>query len=197
MATLLLTGFDIWGREAYNSSWETLAEARIEPRPGWKIHRAKLPVSWRYAFPQWRAEMPADTRAIVCFGMSSRKSIDCERIAINLTASELPDADGQLPESEYLVPAAPAAYLSTLPIGSLAADLRKQNIPAGVSHYAGSYICNALFFRVMHFLESERLSIPAGFIHVPHYEAEGGLPREILQAGVSTICASLVDSVAG
>jgi pyroglutamyl-peptidase len=35
------------------------------------------------------------------------------------------------------------------------------------SHYAGGYLCNFTFYRLMHLIATEHNELVAGFIHVP------------------------------
>ncbi|WP_026665328.1 pyroglutamyl-peptidase I family protein [Butyrivibrio sp. FC2001] len=46
--------------------------------------------------------------------------------------------------------------------------MTKEGIPSELSYSAGAYVCNDLFYRVMHYLKEKALDIPAGFIHVPN-----------------------------
>lgn len=65
-----------------------------------------------------------------------------------------------------MVPGGPAAYFSTLPIKAQAAALRAAGIPAAVSQSAGTFVCNHVFYGLMHALTGA----PArgGFIHIPY-----------------------------
>jgi len=44
-------------------------------------------------------------------------------------------------------------------------DLTQKGYPCALSEDAGTYVCNALFYRVMFFLADS--GVPAGFIHLP------------------------------
>ena len=46
------------------------------------------------------------------------------------------------------------------------AALRRRGIPAGVSQTAGTFVCNHVFYGLMHVLRRER-GVRGGFMHVP------------------------------
>jgi pyroglutamyl-peptidase len=69
-----------------------------------------------------------------------------------------------------VVPEGPAAYFSTLPIKALAHDLRGSGIAAAVSNTAGTFVCNHVFYALMHRLATTPALAQArgGFVHVPY-----------------------------
>jgi pyroglutamyl-peptidase len=72
-----------------------------------------------------------------------------------------------------VVDGGPAAYFSTLPIKAIVRAVRERGIPASVSQTAGTFVCNHLFYGLMHHVAGRGLK--AGFIHVPFLpeQAEG------------------------
>ena len=73
-----------------------------------------------------------------------------------------------------VVRGAPAAYFARLPVKAMLAALKQAGIPAELSHSAGTYVCNALFYSLMHALAS-RPGMRGGFIHVPFAPAQARL----------------------
>ncbi|EAO53262.1 Pyrrolidone-carboxylate peptidase [Bacillus thuringiensis serovar israelensis ATCC 35646] len=61
----------------------------------------------------------------------------------------------------------PAAYWSTLPMKAIVKRLQEEGIPAFVSQTAGTFVCNHLFYGLMHELEKRDKKIKGGFIHIP------------------------------
>ena len=47
-------------------------------------------------------------------------------------------------------------YFTTLPIKAIVAELRAAGIPASVSQTAGTFVCNHLFFGLMHHITTRR-----------------------------------------
>src|SRR5690606_33164956 len=109
-----------------------------------------------------------------------------ERIAINVDDARIPDNAGASPVDEPVVPDGPAAYFATLPIKAIVEAMRKAGIPAAVSQTAGTYVCNHVFYGLMHALRRTR-AVRGGFIHVPH--APAGAARH---PGMPSLPADLV-----
>jgi pyroglutamyl-peptidase len=65
----------------------------------------------------------------------------------------------------------PAAYFSTLPVDSLIECLTTEGIPANISYSAGTYVCNSLFYGLMHYIEKASRDVRGGFIHIPRGSA--------------------------
>jgi pyroglutamyl-peptidase len=123
-----------------------------------------------------------------------RSEITPERVAINMDDGRICDNAGCQPIDQPVVEGAPAAYFSTLPIKAIVRDLRAAGIPAAVSNSAGTFVCNHLFFGLMHRIATRPLAggMRGGFIHVPLLPEQaahlpGALPslaRETLVAGL-------------
>ncbi len=105
---------------------------------------------------------------VVCVGQAAgRGEISLERIAINLDDSpRLPDNAGLRPAAHPVRVGGPAAYWSTLPVETLLPALRARGLPAGASVSAGTFVCNHLFYELMHALR-RRPGCRGGFVHVP------------------------------
>lgn len=105
----------------------------------------------------------------------SRFRVTPERVAINVDDYVIPDNAGNQPRNEPIAVDGPAAYFSTLPIVAIAEGLVAANIPAAISNTAGTYLCNRVFYGVMHGIAREGLPCRAGFMHVPaiHEQAVG------------------------
>ena len=149
----------------------------------------QIDVSWSQAFPQVKAlvdELSPD--ALVCFGVARSPVFRLEVMARNV-ASNTEDAFGERFESGPLgqiLNDAPAAYFSTLPLEFLLRELNSRceqsaDLSGALSHDAGQYLCNYLFFRVMNELDS----VPVrGFVHVPpRASIDGSSNDEVLDTG--------------
>jgi pyroglutamyl-peptidase len=105
-------------------------------------------------------------RAVIALGLAaSRQEISIERVALNVDDARIPDNRGQQPIDEPVVPEGPYAYPSSLPIKRIAAALTDAGWRAAVSQTAGTYVCNHVFYALMHAVQGQ--GIRAGFIHVP------------------------------
>ncbi|AEK73275.1 pyrrolidone-carboxylate peptidase [Thermococcus sp. 4557] len=165
---VLITGFEPFGGEEINPSWEAV-ERLPESISGARLIKHRLPVTFRGVreiLPRLIVEERPDV-VILTGQAGGRPNVTVERVAINVMDSKMPDNEGFAPEDEPVFEGAPAAYFATLPIKSIVAALRGENIPAAVSNTAGTYVCNAAMFTALHTIAVAGMKTKAGFIHVP------------------------------
>ncbi len=97
-----------------------------------------------------------------------RARVTPERIAINVDDYRIPDNAGHQPRGEPVVAGGPAGYFSTLPVTAMTAAMDEAGVPAEISNSAGTYLCNRVFYCLMHHLEVNALHARAGFMHLPY-----------------------------
>ena len=61
----------------------------------------------------------------------------------------------------------PAAYFATLPIMAIEHALHTAGLAAEISNSAGTFVCNHIFYTLMHFRAHNAAKFRAGFLHVP------------------------------
>jgi len=149
-----------------------MAAERIQPIdfPGALVRTAKLPVD-RYRAVDNLLDLirSGHPDVVIMLGEAGgRFRINPERIAINIDDFRIPDNAGNQPRDEPIIEGGPAAYFSTLPIRAIAERITRAHIPAAISNSAGAYLCNRVFYSVMHTIAVESLPIRAGFIHLPY-----------------------------
>ena len=179
--TILLTGFGLWGGETCNSSWEAIRDLELDLPGNWSVRRRQLPVDWEVGPPALRDLIDGTIGAVVCFGMCGGNQIRPERLAVNLNDRTRPDAREALARADHLVEDGPPAYWTALDYPLLVGELRSAGLPTIESRDAGDFVCNAIFYTLMHEREHRRMSFPAGFIHVPHLEPDEGLSLDTLK----------------
>lgn len=171
--TILLTGFEPFGGATTNPSADLARALDGRLVAGHRIVGAVLPCVFakagRALSSLRRRHRP---RAIVCLGLAeSRAEITPERVAINVADARIPDNAGAQPIDRPIVRGGPAAYWSTLPVKKIVAALRAEGLPASVSNSAGTFVCNHVFYGLMHALAHDPFpgepSARGGFIHVP------------------------------
>ncbi len=164
----LVTGFDPFGGGTVNASYEAVRRlpARIAALD---IVTAELPTSFARAPRRLRALMAREQPDIMlCVGLAAeRKAISVERIAVNLDDARLPDNDGAQPVDRTAVRGGPAAYFSSLPLRRIVARLEAEAIPCELSMSAGTFVCNHVFYALMHLAAQQKQRVLAGFVHVP------------------------------
>lgn len=165
---VLVTGFDPFGSEPFNSSLE--AVRALEAIAGVALTVRTLPTEFGRASQSLKkAIRHSDPDAVICVGQArGRSQITPERVAINVAdARRIPDNVGHQPTDEPVVEGGPVTYWSTLPIKEIETELRDASIPARISDTAGTYVCNHVFYSLMHLLANERPTVSGGFVHVP------------------------------
>lgn len=177
---LLITAFEPFGGESVNA-----AQAAVDLLPrrigGWTLCKRTVPVIFgKGAEAVICAAEEVGAQGIVCVGQAAgRDKVTPEYIAVNLQYASVPDNAGNLPSDLPILPDGPAAYFSTLPVRKMAEAIRGVGLPGAVSYSAGAYVCNDVFYRVLHRFSGS--GVAAGFIHVPQTPAQGepSLPAEV------------------
>ena len=165
---MLLTGFAPFGGEAVNPSWQAVRALDGQMVEGHRIVTAELPCEFDASLPVlWRALRKAEPKVAIAVGLAGgRHGISLERIAINLIDARIPDNAGAQPVDVPVLRGGAAAFFSTLPLKASLLALREADIAAHVSQTAGTYVCNQVFYALMHALRRCR-NTRAGFVHVP------------------------------
>lgn len=211
--TVLLTGFEPFERDPVNPSWEVARALDGWQHAGATVRAVQLPCVFGKAaqaldaaLAQWQPTL------VICLGLAGgRAEVSLERVAINLDDARIADNAGQQPVDTAVVPGAPAAYFSTLPIKAIVRDLRAEGLPAAVSNTAGTFVCNHLFYALMHRLAQRAAgaaTLPAtaapargGFIHVPYLPEQaarvgGGAPSMALDTQAQALRAVIRTALA-
>lgn len=171
MKRLLLTAFEPFAGEAINPSLEAARQMEKIDFADSVIRTAELPVD-RYRAVEVALELIRSGKpdVVIMLGEAGgRLRVNPERVAINIDDFRISDNSGNQPKDEPIVEGGPVAYFSTLPIRAITDRIIKAHIPAAISNSAGSYLCNRLFYSVMHMIDIERLPVIAGFIHLPYF----------------------------
>lgn len=166
---LLLTGFEPFGKEKINPSGLAVRELNGNRISGVAIVGVELPVAFQKAGKLLQQSIhEVRPVAVISSGVAAgRSQISLERVAINVMDAPRGDNEGRKPRDEPILRDAPAAYFSTLPIRSIVRDLTRAGIPAAISNTAGTHLCNYSMYAGLHYVASENLRIPCGFIHLP------------------------------
>lgn len=204
MPVVLLTGFAPFGGETINPSWQAVRALHGRRIASHRIVARELPVEFGASLTALRAAMRAlkPTLVIAVGQAGGRAALSLERVAINVDDARIPDNVGRQPVDAAIVADGPAAYFTTLPIKAMRAAVAAAGIPAEVSQTAGTFVCNHVFYGLMHALRRRR-RVRAGFIHVPYSpeQAAGhpgapGLTVEAITAGLRIAIATAMTTTA-
>ena len=166
MKQLLITGFEPFGGETVNPSWEAV---RLLPETlgDYKLTKLQIPtVFGRAAGTVLETARTLQPDVILCIGQAGgRSGVTPEVIGINLREARIPDNAGNQPENVPVVPDAPAAYFSTVPVRAMVRAIRDAGVPAALSYSAGAFVCNDVLFSLLHAYDGTQTKV--GFVHGP------------------------------
>lgn len=175
MKKLLITGFEPFGGEEINPSWEAVSCLAFEIGE-YSITKLHIPVVFGLAAEQIinaAAEICPDV--ILCIGQAGgRGAITPELVAINLRYAKIPDNAGNQPRDEEIIPGGNAAYFSTLPMRKISEAINSLGIQSQISYSAGAYVCNDLLYSLLAHFDGNNTRV--GFIHVPYSPEQGKEP---------------------
>jgi pyroglutamyl-peptidase len=203
--TILITGFDAFGGAEINPSWLAVKALHSRQIQGHKVVAARLPTVYGESLKTLKQLLRLHRPAlVVCVGQAGgRAAISLERVAINVDDAPIADNAGAQPVDVSVVPGAPVAYFSTLPIKAMLVALQREGLPVEVSQTAGTFVCNHVFYGLMHTLANHRLlrRTRGGFVHVPWLPEQGApnMPLDDVVKGlrVALRCAVTVHGQAG
>ncbi|HCT5822329.1 pyroglutamyl-peptidase I [Citrobacter sedlakii] len=169
MKTVLITGFEPFGGEQINPSWEVVSRLDNAIIRGCRVVARQLPCVFGESLSVLNAAIDALSPALVlAVGQAGgRSDITVERVAINVDDARIADNKGQQPVDMPIVIDGPAAWFSTLPIKAMVSAMREAGVPASVSQTAGTFVCNHVMYGLLHKL-SGLSDVKGGFIHIPY-----------------------------
>ena len=170
MTRVLMTAFEPFGGEQVNPSQLAVQRLAASGVEGVELRTAFLPVVYYDARDALRAAIDEhDPAIVICTGQAGgRFGVTPEKVAVNRNDTAMPDNAGQAPIDEPIVSDGPVGYFTGLPVAAIVEALRDSGIPAEVSWTAGAYICNHVFYSLMHLIATERPDLRGGFVHVPY-----------------------------
>ena len=194
MPRILLTGFEPFDKDTVNPAWEVARALDGEVIAGGVVQAVQLPCVFGAAMQSLDEALVAHQPVLVIsLGLAGgRSEVMPERVAINIDDARIPDNAGKQPVDAPVVDKAPAAYFSTLPIKAMVRNLRAAGVPAAVSNTAGTFVCNHVFYALMHRLARRAApGVRGGFIHLPalpqQAAAKPGMPSMALETQVAGI----------
>lgn len=172
----LITGFEPFGHHETNASWELAQMLASSLSDTMDVRSLLLPVSYVRAWQTLHDELKRQRYDIVVMlGLAqSRTDISFERVAINIADASRADNDGETQHDACIIAKGPVAYFTTLPIRRMCEAVRQEGFPANISNSAGTYVCNSVFYRAMHWSSAAEKPPQIGFVHLPGANANLG-----------------------
>lgn len=170
---LLITGFEPFGGESVNPSWEVV-KALTDRVGEYDLVKMQIPTVFGEAAQRVLEEADrVQPDAILCIGQArGRSMVTPEVVAINLREASIPDNAGNMPQNEPVCAGGPDAYFATAQIRRMTELVKGSGIPCGLSYSAGAYVCNDLFYTLLHRFHGTAVKV--GFIHVPCLPEQAG-----------------------
>ncbi len=166
---ILITGFDPFGSDKINPSYEAVKLLPDKILGATIIKAEVLTVAYKSIDLVCELIDKHQVDVVINVGQAGgRFTITPEKVAINLNDFRIKDNQGNQYIDEAIYKDGENAYFTTLPIKSIVNHLVKNNIPASVSYSAGTFVCNHLMYGVLHYINKNDLNIRAGFIHIPY-----------------------------
>ncbi|MDN4075507.1 pyroglutamyl-peptidase I [Fictibacillus terranigra] len=192
MKKVLLTGFEPFGGESVNPSWEAVKQLNGEVAEDVLIVSEMVPTAFGTSISVLKQLIQQHKPdVVICVGQAGgRLHITPERVAINLDDARIPDNEEKQPIDEAIVRNGPAAYWTSLPIKRMVEKMKESDIPASVSHTAGTFVCNHIFYGLMYYITSTSSDIRGGFIHIP-YIPQQTLDKQAPSLSLETIVQGL------
>jgi len=176
-STVLLTGFSPFGGASSNVSWQVAQSMDGTEIDGHTVVAAQLPTEFDNSLECLTDLMQEHHPVlVVCLGQAGgRSAISLERVAINIADARIADNAGAQPIDKPVVSGGPPAYFTSLPIKAMLGALQQAGIAGEVSQTAGTFVCNHVFYGLMHTLERRRAlqGVRGGFIHLPYLPEQG------------------------
>ena len=175
MKKLLITGFEPFGGETINPSWEavSLLPDIIGDYALTKLH---IPVAFGKAAEIIQNEAKKlSPDIILSIGQAGgRAAITPELVGINLQHATIPDNDGNQPQDTPILAGGENAFFATIPARKIAEAIHAAGIPSQVSYSAGAYVCNDVLYTLLDHFQGTNTRV--GFIHIPYCEQQNKTP---------------------
>ncbi|MDC9587808.1 pyroglutamyl-peptidase I [Xenorhabdus sp. XENO-10] len=193
MKNVLVTGFEPFGGEVINPSWEAVRPLQGCQIAGANIEVCLLPCVFDTSLKHLYAAIERfKPELVISVGEAGgRSNISVERVAININDARIPDNAGKQPIDIPVITDSPMAYFSTLPIKKIVNELNHAKIPATVSQTAGTFVCNHVMYGLLHYLSQHFPAVRGGFIHVPYLPEQTTIHSNMPSMAVETIMAAL------
>jgi pyroglutamyl-peptidase len=175
---VLVTGFEPFGVYTTNPSQliaETLNGSSLNDA---KIVGVVLPVDFNKSVELAKeAIQHYHPDLVISLGLNARSHvIKVEKIGVNLKRFQKDDGAWSLPHR--IDKTGPFLRFTPLHTNDITRKIREANIPVQQSFFAGMYICNALFYGLLGYIDEENVTTTIGFVHVPLLDSQDpeGMP---------------------
>lgn len=161
---ILVSAFEPF--DGLDSNPSALILERLKSVDRVKIAKVLLPVEFKTGFLVLKKQIQLiKPHFVISLGVARNlKSIALEKLAVNLMDAKIPDNKGFSPH-QPCIENGEESLQATINIQRIYLQLVSAHHPIEVSDSAGTYVCNDVMYRTLHFTKGT--PIKTGFIHVP------------------------------
>ena len=179
MKKLLITGFDPFGGESVNPSWEAV-KLLPEVIGDFAVYKLEIPTVYGLAA---RTVLESAQKlcpdVILCIGQAGgRDAVTPERIGVNVRTARIADNAGNMPQEQTIADEGPDGLFATVPVAEMVNSICEAGLPGKISNTAGTFVCNDTLYTLLQ--RYRHTPVRVGFIHVPFLPEQGtpSLPLE-------------------
>lgn len=182
---VLITAFEPYDRWPDNSSWQAMMDLTRWYDGAAEVVTRRYPVDLTRMSQALRKDLQDNFDYAIHLGQSpGAPMIKLESVGLNVRSDGSP-----------LIPDAPEAYRSPMPLGRCCEALLAAGIPCELSHHAGTYLCNAALFLSQHYSRSFGMKTQSAFIHLPLSPSQAAADASARLPSMSTPMASAAIAV--
>ena len=118
---------------------------------------------------------------VMSLGLNARaQGIEIEKIGVNLKRYQKDDGTWSFPQK--IDASGPFLRFSSIPTLNVVRKIQDANISVKQSYFAGTYICNTLFYQLLEYVSEHNSSRKVVFSHVPllNSQAQEGMPLQTM-----------------
>lgn len=173
-----------------------IAKMRRLPAAGIALDTAIFPTAYGLAEAELERLIAKKPDAIVLFGVAGRaKHIRIETVARNRASTLHPDHMRFTPVDRRLAADGAEFFKVRGPAMHMRAAIRNTEVKAELSRDAGSYLCNAVFYRAL-LATAERKPVPLTFfIHVPPADGRNFSIEKLIRAGEAAVWTAASEAI--
>ena len=164
---ILITGFKPFNKETVNPSLELLSYYNKE-----SIKTLSLNVEYNLdAIKVIDTIKNNEYDFVLLLGQAGgRKVVTIESVALNVQNATIPDNSDNLVKHNKIINDAPVAYQTKIDLVSLVSKVNSEFFD--ISYHAGTFVCNDLYYQVMHYISTNNLKSKCAFIHLPYLDTQ-------------------------
>ena len=192
---VLVTGFEPFDIYDINPSQLIAEELNGQIINGVEVVGIVLPVDFDKSVENvTQAIEDYNSVIVLSLGLSPRtRFIEVEKCGVNLKKLPRNESPWFLPRR--IDPCGPFLRFSALDAREIVVEIRNADIPVKQSFFAGMYVCNAVLYEMLGYIDGHGLSTRAGFIHVPLLSSQDpdGMDLEMMVQAVTIAIQTSLD----